>query len=157
MVPVLLSQPQAGELAFEGLDFLRSRDAVPVLLGIGIGGGGPGAPMGPSGEQRSDGPRQGGRGVARGGGSGPHLLEEEDLHHHTQREPLILHRVHAGDGGQLAAVHHLANFLPLALADVRVFLHKTNLEFSAFPKNQKHHLFLIYFIFKGISIYSLIS
>lgn len=50
------------------------------------------------------------------------LLGEEHLHHHPQREPLVLRGVHARVDRQLLAVHHSAEPLPLVLRQVRVRL-----------------------------------
>lgn len=50
------------------------------------------------------------------------LLGEEHLHHHPQREPLVLRGVHARVDRQLLAVHHAAQPLPLVLRQVRVRL-----------------------------------
>ncbi|BAS91219.1 Os04g0636550, partial [Oryza sativa Japonica Group] len=46
-------------------------------------------------------------------GAQPELLEEEHLHHHPQRQPLVLRRVRARLQRQLLAVHQPAQLLPL--------------------------------------------
>lgn len=52
-----------------------------------------------------------------------HLLREEYLNHHPQREPFILSCVDAGINGELLAVHYTAESLPFVLRKCRMGLH----------------------------------